>query len=42
MGGLIFVEYQFRCFRGGCDPQISSTHEIAIVCMNYEEKYYGH
>ena len=39
--GLIFVGYQFLCFRGGSDSN-SSIHEIAIFCKTYEGKHYGH
>ena len=40
--GLVFMGYQFLWFSWRVRSTNSSTHEIAILCMNYEGKYYGH
>ena len=40
--GLIFVGYQFLWFSWRVWSTNSSANEIAIFCMNYEGKYYGH
>ena len=40
--GLIFVGYQFSWFSWMERSLNSRTNELAIFCMNYERKYYGH
>ena len=40
--GLIFMGYQFSWFLWRVISTNSSANEIAIFCMSYEGKYYGH
>ena len=40
--GLNFVGYQFSWFSWRVWSTNSSTHEIVILCMNYERNYFGH
>ena len=40
--GLIFVGYHFSWFSWRVRSAKAGTHEIAIFCMNYEDKYYEH
>ena len=39
---LIFVGYQFRGFSWRVRSTNVNTNEKAIICMNYEGKYYEH
>ena len=40
--GLIFVGYQFSWFSWRVQSTNSSTHELVILCVNYEGKYNGY
>ena len=40
--GLIFVGYQFPWFSWRVQSKNSSTHKIAIFCINYNGKFQGH
>ena len=40
--GFIFVGFQFSWLLWRVQSSNSSTHELAIFCMIYEGKYYGH